>query len=107
MNTILTGQQTICYHALLHYDNYMQPSQYKIFKNVLFLNKKLHTFGIKPSQLCSFCNLYDETPFQMFYECDRVKCLWSDLVQCFQNGIILQILTPRTDTFGILDFGKQ
>ena len=44
----------------------MQSVQYKILNNVLFLNKKLHTFGVKPSPLCSFCNLYDETPYHNF-----------------------------------------
>ena len=62
----------------------MRSFQYKILNSVLFLNNKLYTFGRKPS-LCSFYNLYDETPY-MFYECDRVKCLWSDLVQYFQNN---------------------
>ena len=52
---------------------------------------KLHPFRIKPSPLCSFCNLYDETPDYVFYECDRAKCLWSDLVQCFQNNLIYQL----------------
>ena len=70
---------------LITYNTYMRSFQYKILNNVLFLNKKLHTFGIKPSPLCSFCNLYNETPYHMFYECDGVKCFWSDLVQCFQN----------------------
>ena len=32
------------------------------------LNKNLHTFGIKPSPLYSFSNLYDETPYQMFLD---------------------------------------
>ena len=82
----------------------MRSFQYKILNNVLFLNKKLHTFGIKPSPLCSFCNLYDETPYHMFYECDRVKCLWSDLVQFFQNNLILPTLTPQTAFFGFLDY---
>ena len=40
--------------------------------NVLFHNKKPHPFGIKLSPLCSFCNLYDETPFHIFYECDQM-----------------------------------
>ena len=40
----------------------------------------------------------------MFYECDRVKCLWSDLVQCFQNNLILPTLTPQTAIFGFLDY---
>ena len=65
---------------LVTYNTYMQSFQYKILNNVLFLNKKLHNFGIKSSSLCSFCNLYDETPLHIFYECDAVKCLWADLV---------------------------
>ena len=77
--------------CLITNNTYMRSFQYKILNNVLFLNKKLHTFGIKPSPLYSFCNLYDETPY---HECDRVKCLWSDLVQCFQNNLILPTLTP-------------
>ena len=39
----------------------------------------------------------------MFYECDRVKFLWSKLVQCFQNTLILPTLTPETAILGILD----
>ena len=88
---------------LITNNTYMRSFQYKILNNVLFLNKKLHTFGIKPSPLCSFCNLYDETPYHMFYECDCVKCLWSDLVQCFQNKLILPTLTPQTAIFEFLN----
>ena len=89
---------------LITYNTSMTSFQYKISNNVLFVNKKLHTFGIKPSPLCSFSNLYDETPYHMFYECDRVKCLWSDFVQCFQNNLILPILTPQTAIFEFLDY---
>ena len=35
-------------------------------------------FGIKPSALFSFRNLYDETPLHIFYECDTAKRLWAD-----------------------------
>ena len=88
---------------LVTHNTYMRSFQYKILNNILYLNKKLHIFGIKPSPLCSFCNLYDETPFHIFYECDRVKFLWSELVQCFQNTLILPTLTPQTAILGILD----
>ena len=54
--------------------------------------------------MCSFCNLYDETSYHIFYECDRVKCLWSDLVYCFQNNLILPTLTPQTAIFVFLDY---
>ena len=84
--------------------NYMRSFQYKILNDVLFLNKELHTFEIKPSPLCSFCNLCDETTYHMFYECDRVKFLWSDLVQCFQNNLILPTLTPQTAIFCFFDY---
>ena len=53
--------------------------------------------------LCSFCNLYDETPYHIFLKCDWVKCLWSDLVQFFQNNLILPNVTSQTVIFGFLD----
>ena len=96
MTIILTGQQSLCYHALLNIILICQ-----ILNNVLFHNKKPHPFGIKLSPLCSFCNLYDETPFHIFYE--RDECLWSDLIKCFQNNLILPTLTPQTVIFGFLD----
>ena len=53
--------------------------------------------------MCSFCNLFDESPFHVVYECDCVKYLWSDLVQCSKNTLTLPTLTPQTAIFGILD----
>ena len=88
---------------LVTHNTYMRPFQYKILNNILCLNKKLHTFGIKSSPLWSFCNLHDETPFHIFCECDRVTHLWSDLIQCFQNTFILPNLTPQSVILGIFD----
>ena len=51
---------------LATYNTYMQSFQYKLLNNVLFLNKKLHIFGIKPSPLYSFCNLYDKHLYTYF-----------------------------------------
>ena len=81
----------------------MRYFQCKILNNILYLNNKLNIFGIKSSTLCSFCNSHDETPFHTFYECNRVKYLWSHLVQCFQNTLILPTLTPQTAILGILN----
>ena len=88
---------------LIMYNTYMQSFQHNILNNVIFLNKKLHTFGIKPSPLYSFYNSYDEMLFHIFCECDRVKCLWSELVQCFQNSLILPTLTPQIAIFWVSD----
>ena len=57
---------------LVAHDTYIRSFQYKILNIILYLNKKLHIFGIKSSPLFSFCNLYDETPYHIFYECDCV-----------------------------------
>ena len=88
---------------LATYNSYMRSFQYKLLNNVFFLNEKLHIFGIKSSPLCSFCNVCDGTPLHMYYEWDRIKCLWSDLVQYFQNSVVLPTLTPQTVIFGYLD----
>ena len=53
--------------------------------------------------LCSFCNLCDKTRLHIFYECDSIKCLWSDLVHYFQNSLVLSTLTPQAAIFGFLD----
>ena len=88
---------------LATYNTYMRSFQYKLLNNVFFLNKKLHIFGIKSSPLCSFCNLCDEKPVHIFYECDSIKCLWSDLGHYFQNSLVLPILKPQTAIFAFLD----
>ena len=49
--------------------------QYKLLNNVLYLNKKLFHFGITSQSKCSFCELYDETPHYIFYECTYTQNL--------------------------------
>ena len=88
---------------LATHNTYTRSFQRKLLNNVLFLNKKLHIFGIKSSPLCSFCNLCDETPLHIIYECDCIKCLWSNLLQYFQNSLVLLTLTPQTAIFGFPD----
>ena len=88
-------------------NTYMRLFQYKLLNNAFFMNKKLHIFGIESSPLCSFCNLCNKTPLHMFYECDSIKCLWSDLVQFFKNSLVLPTLTPQTAIFGFFDSTKS
>ena len=87
---------------LVTHNTYIRSFQYQILNNILYLNKKRHVFGIKSFPLCSFCNLYDKTPFHIFHECDRVKFLRSELVQCFENTLI-PTLTLQTAILGIVD----
>ena len=70
--------------------------QYIILNNILFLNKKLYTFGIINTALCSFCNAAEDTPVHIFFDCIHVKCLWERLRMKLQNDFILPSLTPHT-----------
>ena len=42
-----------------------------------------------------------ETPLHIFHEYNAVKCSQADLVQCFQNNLMLPTLTPQTAILGI------
>ena len=46
---------------------YLRLFQYKILNNVLYLNKKLHTFGLSNTRLCSFCRMEEEKLSHLFY----------------------------------------
>ena len=81
---------------LATYNTYIRSFQYKLLNKVLLMNKKLYIFGKKESPVYYFCNLCDETPLHMFYECSRIKFLWLELVQYFQNSLLLPTLIPRT-----------
>ena len=84
--------------------SYMRCFQYKIINNILFLNKKLHIFGISETPLCSFCQTKEETTFHIFFECWKAQSLWEDLRKYFHDDFSLPILTPQTALFGFLDF---
>ena len=52
---------------------YLRSFQYKILNNILYLNKKLHTFGLSNTQLCSFCKMEEETKSHLFYHCIHIQ----------------------------------
>ena len=68
--------------------------------NILLLNKQ--RFGMVKSPLCSFYNIYDETPLHLFYECDYIKYLWEQLNKHFYSELFLPALTPQAALFGLL-----
>ena len=74
----------------------LRSFQCNTFNNVLFLNKRLYTFGITNTALCYFCNAVEETPIHNFFHFVHGKCLWERLQMKFQNDLILPSLTPQT-----------
>ena len=47
--------------------------------------------------------VYDEKPFHIFQNCDRFKCILLELIQYFQNSLILKTLSWYTASFCIFD----
>ena len=73
------------------------------FNNVLCLNKKLFQFGIISQSKCSFCELYDETPHHIFYECTYAQNLWNRLRLHLSEKVALPVLNPQSAIFGFTD----
>ena len=82
------------------YDAKILIFQYKQLNNVPYLNKKLFHFGIISQPKCSICNLYDETPQHLFYECIYTQHLWNHLQLHISGKIALPALTPQSAIFG-------
>ena len=77
--------------------------QYKLLNNVLYLNKKLFQFGIISQSKCSFCELYDETPHHIFYECTYAQNLWNRLRLYLSEKVALPVLNPQSPICGFTD----
>ena len=75
-------------------DTKLREFQYKILKNVLFLNKRLFTFAKSNTTLCSFCHLEDETVIHLFALCRETKVLWKKLQRHYKNHLEVPAITP-------------
>ena len=64
---------------------YLKSFQYKILNNVLYLNKKLDTFGLSNMQLCSFCKMEEETIIHLFYYCIHIQDIWNQVQAYFTD----------------------
>ena len=67
-------------------DSHQRAFQFKLLSNVLHLKKMPFKFGKSGSPLCSFCNLKDETPYHLFYECNHTNSLWDQLRYFLSNS---------------------
>ena len=84
-NTTLDWSKIYLSPRLATIDTTLRSFQYKILNNALFLNRKLYTFGITNTGLCSFCKTVEETPLHIFFDCVHVKCLSEKSRMKFQN----------------------
>ena len=100
-NTTLDWDKIYLSPCLATIDTALRSFQYKILNNVLFVNKKLNTFGIASTALCFFCNTSEETPIHIYVDFVLVKYLWERLRMKFQNYFILPSLTPQAAVLGL------
>ena len=63
----------------------------------------LFKFGKSGSPLCSSCNLKNETPYHLFYECSHVNSLWNQLRHFLCNSLNVPMLTPQSAIFGFIN----
>ena len=76
---------------------------FELLSNVLYLNKMLFKFGKSGSPLCSFCNVKDETPYHLFYECSHTNSLWNQLRHFLSNSLKIPLLNPHSAIFGSIN----
>ena len=84
------------------YDAKIRIFQYKLLNNVPYVNKNLFHFGLILQPKCSICNLYDETPQHLFYECIYTQHLWNHLQLHISGRIVLPALTPQRVIFAFI-----
>ena len=58
---------------------YLRSFQYRMLNNILYLNKKLHTFSSSNIQLCFFCKMEEETISHLFYYCTHIQDIWNQV----------------------------
>ena len=88
-------------------DTTLRVFQYKILHNILFLNKKLFTFGIVSDSKCSFCKSEDETIFHIYNDCFIIRNLWSNLKTFFSQTLNIPDLTTQSAIFGFVDYNSD
>ena len=58
-------------------DSKLRAFQSELLNNVFYLNKMLFKFGKIGSSLCCLCNLKDEIPYYLLYECSHMIYLFN------------------------------
>ena len=81
-------------------NTYLRSLQYKILNNVLYLNKRLHTFGLSNTQLCSFWKVDQEAICLLFYYYTNIQYIWNRFQAYFTDCLHFSQLTLQTVIFG-------
>ena len=71
--------------------------QYRILQRGLVTNIQLQKWNITSTDLCTFCAQERETMSHLFFECDKVQEIWTQLIEWLQTRFLLrdQIVNPQ------------
>ena len=84
-------------------DTKLRVFQYKILKNILFVNKMLFKVRKVQSPSYPYCKRKDETYIHLFYRYGKTSILWKQLQSFFSNTLSLFSISLQSATFGFLD----
>ena len=90
-------------HRPVTLDANLKMFQYKLLKNVLYLNNMLFRFKKVDCPLCSYCNEEEETPIHLFHFCLKTKQLRKKRRQYFSQFINFPYSFPQSSILGIFD----
>ena len=89
-------------------DSKLRAFQFKLLNNVLYLNKMSFIFGKIGSPLCFFCDLKDEPPYNLFYECSHTNFYETNSVIFYLTfltrflSLNIPPFTPQSLIFGLI-----
>ena len=66
-------------------ETYVWSFQYKLLNNILFTNTKLFKIGLIESEKCSFCTIYKEDLYHLFYGCSHSRAFWNRFCNWWTN----------------------
>ena len=72
--------------------------------NILFTNPKLIKIGLLESEKCSFCTIYKEDLYHLFYDCSYVRTFWKRFCNWWSNLLSENLSSSLKDIIvGILN----
>ena len=74
---------------------YLRSFQHNILNSIPWLNKKLQTFGLSNTQLCSFCKMEKEKISYLLCYCIPIQDIWNQIQFYFTNCFRSSGLTSK------------
>ena len=85
---LLTGRLPISHLSQCTKISKLLVFQFKLLHRRLATNNFLKKINLKDNDLCSFCQIEEETLIHLFWNCTVTSCFWHDLTQWLQNNEI-------------------